>query len=1156
MRGRLVPVAVALAVVMSVVLSIGASAAPSKREFHLAADGVSLVNVVDAPKSVSGRLAKTDPSLLRKTSSELVNVMVKLDYDAIASYAGGIEGLPPTSPTVTGRSLDENPGAVAAYRSYVAGLEKRVLRAVDSSIPRSAVGRSFRLAYGGVSMQLPANEVAALLAIPGVAAVQRDSLNQPLQVEEPYQFIGAEAVWNELNGSVATGEGVVVANLDTGIWPEHPMFDDLGLGAPPAPPIGTRACEFGLSGETHDATFTCDDKLIGAQAFLDTYTTFIGAESGEYCDTVGPAPDVVCSARDADGHGTHTLTTAAGDFVNQAEMWGADWGPTSGMAPGAHVIGYRVCLDQGCFSSDSTAAVNEAIADGVDVINFSISGGRNAYTDAVELAFLDFYASGGLANASAGNAGPGAGTADHAGPWTNTIAASYPSRIYQASLHLQSGGDTLDATGVTITPGIGTPTNVIRPSAAAGYTGNATCNVPLPEGSATGAIVLCERGNPAGRADSGFNALQGGAAGMILTNVGHQDLFTDLHWLPTIMLDDGTWEGADQPGDEVRAFVDGHAGTTTATFTTGTRTAQTPDILTTFSSRGPLGDWIKPDVTAPGIEILAGRSPQPWSGAIASGPPGDLYMAIAGTSMSSPHAAGVSALVKAAHPSWTPGQIKSALMTSSIQAVLREDGVAVANPFDTGAGSIRANRAIHPTLTFDESAAGYAALAADPLHRIDANIPSVNAPTMSGLVVTTRTAVNVSGASQRFTVRTTAPSGGAITVKPSSFTMPAGSSKTLTITINGEALAPNQQYFGSIKLDAAAAGANDVFMPVAFFKRQGVVTLTHTCSPTSILRGSTASCEVTAQNLAPVEAATHIDVTSPDPSSVGIRNAAETHNAASTGVLTPTPDRRFDWDGTLSAAIAPTVDSITPGGSPASGYLPISGPPFSVPPIGGMGDETIANFNVPEFLWGDEAYTRVGVTSNGYVVIGGGSSADVEFEPQTMPDPARPNNVIAPWWTDLDLSQAATPATGARITILSDGADDWIVIDYEDVATFGTCTPGPCDIHDFQIWIGLSGDANPGEDVTMAHGELGTGVPGFTNAGAENRDGSSGVNMDPLPTSDSDWTINTSPSTPGGFVEITYDAVGKRRGTFVIPARMTTDQTAGITTQRVTLTVN
>jgi hypothetical protein len=219
-----------------------------------------------------------------------------------------------------------------------------------------------------------------------------------------------------------------------------------------------------------------------------------------------------------------------------------------------------------------------------------------------------------------------------------------------------------------------------------------------------------------------------------------------------------------------------------------------------------------------------------------------------------------------------------------------------------------------------------------------------------------------------------------------------------------------------------------------------------------------------------------------------------------------------------------------------------------------MGDETIANFNVPQFLWGDEPYTRVGVTSNGYVVIGGGASADVVFVPQTMPDPARPNNVIAPWWTDLDLSQAATPNTGARIAILTDGSDRWLVIDYEDVATFGTC-PAACDIHDFQMWIGLTGDANPGEDVTLAYGDVGTGAGNPVNAGAENRDGSSGVNIDPLPTDGSDWTINTSPPTPGGIVEITYDALGKRTGTYVVPARMTSDLTVGVTTERVTLTV-
>jgi subtilisin family serine protease len=1146
MKRRGLPAALTLAVVVSLIVSAG-SAATGQDRFHVVSGDVSQLNVIDAPKSVSGKLAKTDKSLLGKTSSAPVHVVVKLDYDAIASYAGGIAGLRATSPSVTGRSLEGNAAAVAAYRSYVTRIERQVLRSIDAQIPRATPGSSFRYAYGGFGLQLPANQIAALLRIPGVAAVQKDELRQPL-VEEPFETIGAQAVWNELDGSTFTGEGVVVANLDTGVWPEHPMFADKGLAAPPAGPYG---CEFGLSGDPNDPVFTCNHKLIGARAFTDTYTTFIGAEPGEYCNKIGTDPNVVCSARDADGHGTHTLTTAAGNFVNNAVMWGTDRGPTSGMAPGAHVIGYRVCLDQGCFNSDSVAAVNQAIIDEVDVINFSIGGGQNAFTDSVELAFLDAYAGGILVNASAGNEGPGPATAGHAGPWTNTVGASYPARIYKASLQLRaSNGDTLNATGVTITPGISTQTLVIRPSSVSKYAGNNTCNVPFADGSLAGKIVLCDRGNPAGRADSGFNALQGDATGMILANVGHQDLFTDLHWLPAIMLDDGTWQGVTQPGSVVRAFVAGH-GRTFATFTTGTRTAQTPDIMTTFSSRGPLGDWIKPDVTAPGIEILAGRSPKPWSGAIPSGPPGDLYMAIAGTSMSSPHAAGVSALVKAAHPTWTPGQIKSALMTSSIQQVLKPDGLTPADPFNTGAGSIRANRAIHPTLTFDVTAAQYAALAADPLHRIDANLPSINVPTFSGTVTTTRRALNVSGATRSFTVHTSAPAGSSIVVSPSSFTLQGGQSAVLTITIEGAALAPNQQYFASITLDAAG-GANDSFLPVAFFKRQGAVGLTHSCSPTSFPLGTSATCTVKAQNLAPVAARTHVDVNSPDAAGLGIVSPSATVNPASSGRLRSTAPAGFDWDGRLSPALAPTVDSITAGGSPA-GYLPLSG--FGVAPVGGMGDESIANFNVPTFLWGEEAYTRIGLTSNGYVVVGGGAAADVEFVPQTMPDPAAPNNVIAPWWTDIDLSQAATPNTGVRITILTDGADDWLVIDYEDVATFGTCTPGPCQINDFQIWIGLTGDANPGEDVTMAHGDLGAGSSDGLNAGAENRDGSSGVNISPLPTDNSDWTVNTSPPTPGGFVEITYQARGDKRGTYVVPARMTSDQNLGTTTVPVTLTV-
>ena len=166
--------------------------------------------------------------------------------------------------------------------------------------------------------------------------------------------------------------------------------------------------------------------------------------------------------------------------------------------------------------------------------------------------------------------------------------------------------------------------------------------------------------------------------------------------------------------------------------------------MASFSSRGPLGDFIKPDVTAPGVQILAGDSPDHlFDPAAGLGPNGEYFQAIAGTSMSSPHASGTALLIKAAHPSWTPGQIKSAEMTSAVHDVVKEDGATPADPFDDGAGAIRANRAVSPTVTFDVSAVDYYASASDPLNRIDLNLPSINDAALQGVVTTTRTATNV-----------------------------------------------------------------------------------------------------------------------------------------------------------------------------------------------------------------------------------------------------------------------------------------------------------------------------------------------------------------------------------------------------------------------------
>jgi hypothetical protein len=378
-------------------------------------------------KSRLGQIAQTDPALLNRTDATPVDVMVKLDYDAVASYEGNVPGYAATSPKKTGKKLKQNQAAVSAYTGYIAAYEAKVLDAIKGRVPTATVRRSFRTVYGGVAMTLPANKVGALLSVQGVVAVQLDSLEQPLTDVTP-AFLGADQVWASLGGSTKAGEGVIVGVLDTGVWPEHPSLVDHGLAPPPGGPF---ACQFGVGG---DASFTCNNKLIGAYAFLNTYTSVIGALPGEFC--IGST----CSARDAEGHGTHTLTTAAGGPVDHATLLNVDRGHISGMAPGAHVIMYRVCLTEGCFNSDSVDAVNQAIADGVDVINFSISGGANAYSDPVELAFLDAYAAGVLVNASAGNSGPGSGTAAHAGPWTNTVGASTSNRHFFSTLHLTATG--------------------------------------------------------------------------------------------------------------------------------------------------------------------------------------------------------------------------------------------------------------------------------------------------------------------------------------------------------------------------------------------------------------------------------------------------------------------------------------------------------------------------------------------------------------------------------------------------------------------------------------------------------------------------------------------------------------------------------------------
>jgi subtilisin family serine protease len=1146
-----------LSVLLVAVLGVAAGSA-AKPKFS-ASEAVSIDSTFVTAKSVSGALAQTDPALLGRTDATPINVVIKYDYDATASYKGGISGLAATSPSVTGKKLKDNKDAVRAYEDKTARLSDEISAGVQQAVPSTKIRTTFQTVYGGVEAQIPANSVADVLKVPGVAAVQADTLERPL--DDNTQFIGAAAVWPSLGGSASAGSNVTVGVIDSGVWPEHPMVSPSGISAPAG---GLKGCQFGDGSDSAHlgAPFACNNKLIGAYAKTATYMAAVGASSNEFCNNTTH----VCSPRDSEGHGTHTLTTAAGDCVTSAVLYGVERGPVCGIAPGAHVIAYRVCLSQGCFGSDSVAAVQQAILDGVDVINFSISGGGNPYTDAVELAFLDAFNAGISVNASAGNSGPGAATSDHGGPWVTTVGASTGPRSFASTLHLTAdGGASLDVPGVTLTNGISPATSVVMAATLPGE--DAACRSTLPAGTAPGKIVVCARGGN-GRIDKGRRVLAGGAAGMILFNqsAAVTDLESDNHYLPAIQ--------TQYDSDSIANFVTTHANVK-ATWAQGTATPATPDVMASFSSRGPLGDFIKPDVTAPGVQVLAGTTPQPDQTTADNGPVGNLYMAIAGTSMSSPHSAGVSALVKSAHPDWTPAMIKSALMTSSVQTVVKEDGVTPADPFDMGAGSIRADRAVSPTLVFDETTAEYVASATDPLHRIDLNIASVDEPTMTGWITTKRVATNVSGEDQDLEVSTVAPDGSQIIVtdkkpknphkdgKPAD--LPRSDNKIhlrkngttdIWITISAPELPNGHQYFGRITLDPKKKDANPVTIPVAFVKKQGIVTLSHTCAPTTIpQKTGVSNCAATVANLGSVEANVGLTVT----------NLDKRKGLDFTNILAPASSIKKDdgvqWSGVLTPALPPTVDTIgdVTGNGPAGGSLPLPliGPPAVTIPTG---DDAITNVNVPTFYYGGEPYSKIGVVTNGYVVLGGGTASDVNYLPQTFPDVSRPNNVVAPFWTDLNTNPATLGSGTIFVSTLTDGTDNWIVVDFEAVKNFSNSTT-----HTGEIWIQY-GDSStervtvsygPGPyDPSAGSGNAAAGDPGSAmNWGAENRDGTSGKNLASAPANNAEWSPSLSPPSAGGIATITYDASSKKEGTYKSVAGMTSDVTAGTTQEVQTLIV-
>ncbi|WP_157987791.1 S8 family serine peptidase [Jiangella endophytica] len=783
-----------------------------------------------------------------------------------ATYEGGVRGLDATAPG-DGERLRAGDHAVRDYRTHLDQRQREVAGEVGAE-PRY----QYTVAVNGFAAELTAEQAAELSADPQVLAVVPDVPRAVDTVASP-EFLGLtgdDGVWAALGGTAEAGRGVVVGVIDTGIWPESASFagPDLADGPTGEPGAAYRTSDTGTAVlKANGDTFTgecetgenwtadlCNGKLVSARYFDDGFVANVPPEHRD--------PNEHLSTRDGDGHGSHTASTAAGNHGVPMTVNGRAFGDGSGMAPGASVAAYKVCWQDddentgGCYPSDSVAAVDQAILDGVDVINYSISGATDTLVDPVELAFLSAASANIFVSASAGNSGPGESTVAHNSPWVTTVAAS-THQIYEGTVELGDGrlfrGSMINDAGVPEQ----TPLVYARDIAASGVEpGEAALCGPssLDDAAAAGAVVICDRG-VYDRVAKSAEVRRAGGVGVVLGNLDPAEtLNADFHVLPA------THVGAED-AEAIREYAAGDGATAALLPGDQTELPPTPKpVLAGFSSRGPAlangGDLLKPDISAPGVDVLAAVAPGPHDG--------NDFDFLSGTSMAAPHIAGLAALVRAEHPEWSAAAIRSAMMTTAYD-LLVASGEPDRDRFHAGAGHVDPARFLDPGLVYESGTADWLAFlegtgedtgvpGVEPIDPSDLNQPSIAVGALAGRQTVTRTVTAVTPGLYRASISVP---GFTARVTPSVlyFGRP-GQSKTFEVTLTRTRAALDEYAHGTLTWSGAGTTVRSpiVARPVAVAAPSEVAATAADGSATySVTTSTTGDVDLTLRGLAPGE---------------------------------------------------------------------------------------------------------------------------------------------------------------------------------------------------------------------------------------------------------------------------------------------------------------
>ncbi|MBD8525331.1 S8 family serine peptidase [Pseudomarimonas arenosa] len=749
--------------------------------------------------------------------------IVQFKAAPLASFRGpgtdpDLQDLKATSPAVTGaRKLNLTSKSAIEYREFLRQQRSASLAEASSRLGRPlAIEFEYDVALHAVALDLSATEARLLEQVPGIALVEREQLHRPLTDAGP-AFIGADAIWEGGAGVATRGEGVVVGVIDSGINQSHPSFAATGpvSGFTHSNPLG------GFLGVCAAEPGRCNGKLIGVHDF----TTCIASDTG--CDDREPN-----NGTDVDGHGSHVASTAVGNTL-QASFplpGGATTRTVSGVAPHANLIAYKACEEEEtCRGRWTLAAINQAVADGVDVINYSLGTSTpvDPWTSSTAQAMLNAREAGVVVVVAAGNDGPAESTMGSPAdaPWNLAVANVTHDRVTVNRLLDLSGGATPPpGDGVLLgegqTLGYG-PVSLVTPSdfplcsqgSSSDFPPSGESN-PWSAGRFSGEIVVCLRGVQARVAKSNNVRLAGGG-GMVLVNqaADGEATIADEHSIPSTHV--GAADGA-----ALLSWLSqgsGHRGRLE-----GAQIRVEPsrsDLLVGSSSRGPVvhGPYLKPDLAAPGSSIQAAAGT------------GSGLVPLSGTSMASPHVAGAAALLMAQHPDWDVSDVVSALRSTASPTV-KLGAEMLADPLQQGSGRVQLEQATRAGLGFPASAAEF--LASRPASGgspAQLNLPSLVSDRCFESCSFTRRVKDLRGGG-RWRAEFVGEAGMEVQVQPAEFELAAGAQQTLQFSVNVNDIRLFGRYVeGRIKLIAVDANGapNETVpateLPLAIYSSPGQV---------------------------------------------------------------------------------------------------------------------------------------------------------------------------------------------------------------------------------------------------------------------------------------------------------------------------------------------